>query len=60
MKTFRMFLKEEDGMEPINVAILLAIGVGLVVVFRQKIIDLWKPMSEQIDKSTKELSKSPF
>ncbi len=41
MKTFRMFLKEEDGMEAINVAILLAIGLGLVIAFKNTLKELW-------------------
>ena len=50
MKTFGMFLKEEDGMEAINVAILLAIGLGLVIAFKDKLTGLWENVSGQMDK----------
>lgn len=49
MKTFADFLKEEDGMEVINVAILLAIGLGLVAVFRTKLGNLWTDISGKLD-----------
>ena len=45
-----MFLKEEDGMEAINVAILLAIGLGLVIAFKDKLTGLWENVSGQMDK----------
>lgn len=49
MKTFRAFLQEEEGVEAINVAILLAIGLGLVIAFKGKLQDLWSTISEKLD-----------
>ncbi len=51
MKTFAMFLQEEDGMEVINVAILLAIGLGLVIAFKGKLQELWTVISGKMDPS---------
>ena len=48
MKTFQEFLREEDGMEVINVAILLAIGLGLVIVFKGALQDLWNTIKEKL------------
>lgn len=49
MKTFRAFLREEEGMEAINVAILLAIGLGLVIAFKGKLQELWDVISKKLD-----------
>ena len=51
MKTFAMFLQEEEAMEAINVAILLAIGLGLVIAFKAKLQDLWDAISGKLDPS---------
>ena len=49
MKTFNEFLREEDGMETINVAILLAIGLSLVIAFKGKIQDLWDSITDGLN-----------
>ena len=51
MQTFRDFWKEEDGMEVINVAILLAIGLGLVIVFKSALQDLWNSIKGKLSPS---------
>lgn len=52
MKTFAMFLQEEDGMEAITVAILLAIGLGLTIAFKAKLEKLWEAIAKKLDPSS--------
>ena len=37
LKTFRQFIKEEDGMGTVEVILIIVVLVGLVVIFKEKI-----------------------
>ena len=36
LKTFRQFIKEEDGMGTVEVILIIVVLVGLVVIFKEK------------------------
>ena len=54
MKTFKDFLKEEDGMGTVEVILIIVVLVALVVVFKTQIMkivnSLFEKISEQTDK----------
>ena len=54
LKSFRQFLKEEDGMGTVEVILIIVVLVGLVIIFKDKITeiveDLFKKITSQIGK----------
>ena len=40
LKTFRQFIKEEDGMGTVEVILIIVVLVGLVVIFKEKITEI--------------------
>jgi len=54
MKTFRDFLKEEDGMGTVEVILIIVVLVALVVIFKTEITkivnSLFTKISSQTDK----------
>lgn len=54
MKTFKDFLKEEDGMGTVEVILIIVVLVALVVLFKKEITkiitSLFDKITEQTDK----------
>ncbi|OUQ55116.1 hypothetical protein B5E58_12815 [Tyzzerella sp. An114] len=49
MNFIKSFIMEEDGIATIEIAIILAIGIALAVVFKDKIEGLWDQISGTFD-----------
>lgn len=49
MNFIKSFIMEEDGIATIEIAIILAIGIALAVVFKGKIEGLWNQISGTFD-----------
>lgn len=49
MSFIKSFIEEEDGIATIEIAIILAIGIALAVVFKEKIEGLWNKISGTFD-----------
>lgn len=54
LKTFRQFIKEEDGMGTVEV-ILIIVLVGLVVIFKEKITEIVNSIFSKITSQTKKI-----
>lgn len=54
LKTFRQFIKEEDGMGTVEV-ILIVVLVGLVVIFKEKITEIVNSIFSKITNQTKKI-----
>lgn len=54
LKTFRQFIKEEDGMGTVEV-ILIVVLVGLVVIFKEKITEIVNSIFSKITSQTKKI-----
>ena len=50
MNLFKRFVYEEDGMETIQVAIIIAIGVALAIALRSQISTMWGSVTGQMDR----------
>ena len=55
MKTFKDFLKEEDGMGTVEVILIIVVLVGLVVIFKSKITEIVNNLFDKITKQTNDL-----
>ncbi len=55
MKTFKDFLKEEDGMGTVEVILIIVVLVGLVVIFKSKITEIVNTLFDKITKQTNDL-----
>ncbi len=55
LKTWREFLREEDGMGTVEVILIVVVLVGLVVVFKDQITDIIESLFEKITKQTNRL-----
>lgn len=58
MSFIKSFIKEEDGIATIEIAIILAIGIALAVVFKDKIQKLWDDISGDLTAPTIDFKKS--
>lgn len=54
LKTFRQFIKEEDGMGTVEVILIIVVLVGLVVIFKEKITEI---VNSIFDKITSQMKK---
>lgn len=52
LKTFRQFIKEEDGMGTVEVILII---VGLVVIFKEKITEIVNSIFSKITSQTKKI-----
>jgi len=54
MKTFKDFIREEEGMGTVEVILIVVVLVGLVILFKSQITDLvesiFKKITTQTDK----------
>ncbi|MBE5868974.1 MAG: holin, BlyA family protein [Lachnospiraceae bacterium] len=53
MKTWKNFLKEEDGMGTVEVILIIVVLVGLVVIFKDQIGDIVEGLFDKITKQSK-------
>ena len=55
LKTFRQFIKEEDGMGTVEVILIIVVLVGLVVIFKEKITEIVNSIFSKITSQTKKI-----
>lgn len=55
LKTFRQFIKEEDGMGTVEVILIIVVLVGLVVIFKEKITEIVNSIFSNITSQTKKI-----
>ena len=55
LKTFRQFIKEEDGMGTVEVILIIVVLVGLVVILKEKITELVNSIFSIITSQTKKI-----
>lgn len=55
LKTWREFLREEDGMGTVEVILIVVVLVGLVIIFKDKINDIIESLFEKITKQTNKI-----
>lgn len=55
LKTWREFLREEDGMGTVEVILIVVVLVGLVVIFKDQISDIIESLFDKITKQTNKL-----
>ena len=57
MKTFKDFLKEEDGMGTVEVILIIVVLVALVVIFKTQITKIVNSLFEKITEETDKLGE---
>ncbi|MCR5721473.1 MAG: hypothetical protein K6G72_03935 [Lachnospiraceae bacterium] len=55
MKTFKDFLKEEDGMGTVEVILIIVVLVALVVIFKTQITKIVNSLFDKITEQTDKL-----
>ena len=55
LKSFRQFLKEEDGMGTVEVILIIVVLVGLVIIFKEKITEVVNSIFTKITNQTKKI-----
>lgn len=55
MKTFKEFLKEEDGMGTVEVILIIVVLVALVVIFKTQITKIVNSLFDKITEQTDKL-----
>ncbi len=55
MKTFKDFLKEENGMGTVEVILIIVVLVALVVIFKSQITKIVNSLFEKITEQTDKL-----
>ena len=55
LKTFRQFIKEEDGMGTVEVILIIVVLGGLVVIFKEKITEIVNSIFSKITSQTKKI-----
>ena len=55
LKTFRQFIKEEDGMGTVEVILIIVVLVGLAVIFKEKITEIVNAIFNKITNQTKKI-----
>ena len=55
MKTFKDFLKEEEGMGTVEVILIIVVLVALVVIFKTQITKIVNSLFEKITEQTDKL-----
>ena len=55
MKTFKDFLKEEDGMGTVEVFLIIVVLVALVVIFKTQITKIVNSLFDKITEQTDKL-----
>ncbi len=52
IKTFRQFIKEEDGMGTVEVILIIVVLVGLVILFKDQITKIVNNLFDKITSQT--------
>lgn len=52
LKTFRQFIKEEDGMGTVEVILIIVVLVGLVILFKDQITKIVNNLFDKITSQT--------
>lgn len=52
LKSFKQFLKEEDGMGTVEVILIIVVLVGLVIVFKDQITKIVENLFDKITTQT--------
>lgn len=52
IKTFRQFIKEEDGMGTVEVILIIVVLVGLVIMFKDQITKIVNNLFDKITSQT--------
>ena len=47
-KTFRNFLREEDGLGPVEVILIIVVLIGLVIIFKTQLTQIVNNIFEKI------------
>lgn len=55
MKSFKQFLKEEDGMGTVEIILIIVVLIGLVVIFKKQITSLVNTIMKKITSSAKSI-----
>ena len=55
MKTFKDFLKEEDGLGTVEVSLIIVVLVALVVIFKTQITKIVNSLFDKITEQTDKL-----
>ena len=55
LKSFRQFLTEEDGMDTVEVILIIVVLVGLVIIFKEKITEVVNSIFTKITNQTKKI-----
>ena len=55
LKSFRQFLTEEDGMGTVEVILIIVVLVGLVIIFKEKITEVFNSNITKITNQTKKI-----
>ena len=55
LKTFRQFIKEEDGMGTVEVILIIVVRLGVVVICKEKITEIVNSIFDKITSQTKKI-----
>lgn len=55
MKTWKDFLKEEDGMGTVEIILIIVVLVGLVIIFKEQITKLVNSIFTKITQQTNKI-----
>ena len=55
VKTFRQFIKDEDGLGTVEVILIIVVLVGLVVIFKEKITEIVNSIFSKITSQTNKI-----
>lgn len=52
LKTFKMFLREEEGMGTVEIILIIVVLIGLVIIFKTQLRSLVNTVFEKITKDS--------
>lgn len=55
MKSFKQFLREEDGMGTVEIILIIVVLIGLVVIFKKQITSLVNTILKKITSTAKSI-----
>ncbi len=55
LKTWKQFLKEEDGMGTVEIILIVVVLVGLVIIFKEQITAIVNSIFSKITSQTKKV-----
>ena len=57
LKTWKEFLREEDGMGTVEIILIIVVLVGLVLIFKDRITDIVESVFKHITNNTNKIMK---